>query len=158
MVVIGVVAAGLLGLLIRYLLRLLLKKNAQQNSSRMSLSWIRDVARWFVFMPVRVWRVLISLMGSAGSAASVYTGLLVWGRRSGVRLLSGETPAEYGNRLVQHFPDLGDDITWIIDAFNREIYGQMTTDDKILFRLRLAQQRMKRLRYWPSRVKTCFSQ
>ena len=157
-VVIGMVAAGLLGLLIRYLLRMLLKKNAQQNSSQMSLSWIRDVARWFVFMPVRVWRVLISLLGSAGSAASVYTGMLVWGRRSGVRLLSGETPAEYGHRLVRHFPDLGDEIAWIIDAFNREIYGQMTTDDNILLRLRLAQQRMKRLRYWPSRIKTCFSQ
>jgi hypothetical protein len=97
-------------------------------------------------------------MGSAGSAASVYTGLLAWGRRSGVRLLSNETPAEYGKRLVWHFPDLGDEIAWIIDAFNREIYGQMTTDDKILLRLRLAQQHMKRLRYWPSRIKTCFSQ
>ncbi len=157
MAIIGIVAAVLFGLLIRYLLRLLLNENTR-NSPQISLSWIRDMTRWFVLLPVRAWRVLISWLDSAESAASVYTGLLTWGRRSGVRLLSGETPAEYGSRLVRHFPDLGDEIAWIIDAFNREIYGQMTTDDKILFRLRLAQRRMKHLRYWPSRIKTCFSQ
>ena len=157
MLIIGLVVAGLLGLFIRYLLRLLLKKNTQ-NSPQMSLSWILDVAQWLILLPVRVWRMLISLMDSAENAASVYTGLLVWGRRSGVGLLSGETPAEYGNRLVRHFPDLGDEIVRIIDAFNREIYGQMTIDDNLLLRLRLAQRRMKRLRYWPSRIKTCFSQ
>lgn len=157
MMIIGIVAAGLLGLFVRYLLRLLLKKNIQ-DTPRMSLSWIRDVARWIILLPVRVWRVLITLLDSNESAASVYTGLLVWGRRSGVGLLSGETPAEYGNRLVRHFPDLGDEISWIIDAFNKEIYGQITTDDNILIRLRSAQRRMEHIRYWPLRIKTCFSQ
>ncbi len=157
MLVIGMVAAGLFYLCIRYLLRLLLKKNTQ-NSPKKSQPWIRNVAKWLILLPVRVWRVLISLLDSAENAASVYTGLLVWGRRSGVGLLPGETPAEYGNRLVRHFPDLDDEITGIIDAFNREIYGQVNTDNKILFRLRLAQRRMKRLRYWPSRIKTCFFQ
>jgi hypothetical protein len=74
-----------------------------------------------------------------------------------VRLLPGETPAEYGSRLVHHFPDLVDEIGWVIDAFNRETYGLMTMDRDILLRLRSAQRRMKRLRYWPSRLKTCFS-
>ena len=156
MVIISIIAVGLFGLFIRYLLRLLLKQNTQ-NSSRMSLSWLQDVMRWFILLPVRVWQALISLLKNAESAASVYTGLLNWGRRSGMRLLSGETPAEYGNRLMRHFPDLSNEIAWIIDAFNREIYGQMTTDGDILFRLRSAQRRMKRLRYWPSRIKTCFS-
>ncbi len=156
MVIISIIAVGLFGLFIRYLLRLLLKQNTQ-NSSRMSLSWLQDVMRWFILLPVRVWQALISLLKNAESAASVYTGLLNWGRRSGMRLLSGETPAEYGNRLMRHFPDLSNEIAWIIDAFNREIYGQMTTDRDILFRLRSAQRRMKRLRYWPSRIKTCFS-
>ena len=157
MVIIGILAAGLIGLLIRYLLRLLLKKNTQ-SISPVSLSWIRDVARWFTLLPVRVWQAFISLLEGAESAALVYTGLLSWGRRSGVRRLPGETPAEYGNRLMRHFPDLSNEIAWIIDAFNREIYGQMTTDRNILFRLRSAQRRMKRLKYWPSRIKTCFSQ
>jgi hypothetical protein len=157
MLVIGVVAAGLFYLFIRYLLRLLLKKNTQE-SSKMSQSWIGNVAQWLILLPVRVWRMLISLLESAENAASVYTGLLVWGRRSGVGLLPGETPTEYGNRLVRHFPDLDDEIAGIINAFNGEIYGQKTTDNKILFRLRLALRRMKRLRYWPSRIKTYFFQ
>ncbi len=156
MVIVGIIAAGLFGLFIRYLLHLLLKQDTQ-NGPPISLSWIRDVARWFILLPLRVWRALISLLESAESAASVYTGLLGWGRRSGVRLLSGETPAEYGSRLVRHFPDLSDEIAWIIDAFNREIYGQLATDHDILFRLRSAQRRMKRLRHWPSRIITCFS-
>jgi hypothetical protein len=156
MMIIGIIAAGLFGLFIRYLLRLLNKQNSQ-SSPRISLSWLQDMLRWLIFLPVRVWRVLISLLRNAESAASVYTGLLNWGRRSGMRLLPGETPAEYGNRLMRHFPDLGNEITWIIDAFNREIYGQITTDNNILLRLRSAQRRMKRLRHWPSRIKTCFS-
>jgi hypothetical protein len=157
MVIIGIIAAGLFGLFIRYLLHLLLKRNTQNSPQNMSLYWIRYVARWFILLPVRVRQALMSLLESAQSAASVYAGLLDWGRRSGMRLLSGETPSEYGDRLVRHFPDLSDEIAWIIDAFNREIYGQMTTDRDILFRLRWAQRRMKRLRYWPSRIRTCFS-
>jgi hypothetical protein len=150
-VIVGIIAAILFGLLIRYLLGLLLKQNTQ-NSSQMTLSWIRNLARWFTLLPVRVWRAVISMLKNTESAAAVYTGLLGWGRRSGVRLLSGETPAEYGDRLMRHFPGLNDEIVWIIDAFNREIYGQMTTDRDILLRLRWAQRRMKRLRYWPSRI------
>ena len=156
MVVMGIIAAGLCGLFIRYLLRLLLKKNTQ-NSSQLSLAWFRDAAGWLMSLPVRVWRKLLFWLESAQSAAAVYSGLLAWGRRSGVRLLPGETPAEYGNRLVHHFPDLVDEIGWVIDAFNRETYGLMTMDRDILLRLRSAQRRMKRLRYWPSRLKTCFS-
>ena len=157
MLIIAIIAAGLFGLFIRYLLRLLLKRNIQNSPQNMSLYWIRYVAGWFILLPVRVRQALMSLLESAESAASVYAGLLRWGHRSGLRLLSGETPAEYGDRLMQHFPDLRNEIAWIIDAFNREIYGQMTTDRNLLFRLRSAQRRMRRLRYWPSRIRICFS-
>jgi len=156
MVIVGIIAAVLFGFFIRYLLRRLNKQHSQ-HGPLISLSWLQDMLRWFILLPVRFWRTLISLLGKAESAASVYTGLLNWGRRSGMHLLSSETPAEYGNRLIRHFPDLGNEITCIIDAFNREIYGQITTDDNILLRLRSAQRRMKRLRHWPSRIKTSFS-
>jgi len=84
--------------------------------------------------------------------------LLRWGKRSGLRLLPGETPAEYGKRLVQHFPDLGDDITMIVEAFNKEIYGQIRLDSKILSGLLSARRRLRRLRHWPSRIKIGFFQ
>lgn len=156
MLIIIVVAAGLFSLLLRYLLRLMLKQDTRK-SSRISLSWVRDVTRWVVLLPARVRRFLISLLKGAESAASVYTGLLRWGKFSGVHLLPGETPAEYGKRLVRYFPDLSDEITRIIDAFNRETYGRMTTDRHTLIRLLSARRRMKRLRYWPPRIKNCFS-
>ncbi|MBW2513787.1 MAG: DUF4129 domain-containing protein [Deltaproteobacteria bacterium] len=156
MVVMGILAAGLGSLFIRYLLRLLMKKHTP-NSSQRSPAWFRDAIGWLMSLPVRVWRKLLSWLESAQNAAAVYSGLLVWGRHSGLPLLTGETPAEYGKRLVLHFPDLVEEIDGIIDAFNRETYGRITIDRDILFRLCSAQRRMKRLRYWPSRLKTCFS-
>jgi hypothetical protein len=158
LVAIGIIALFFFGLFIRYLLRLLLKRNTQNMPKNMALSWIRYVVGWFIWLPVHIRQGLISLLKRAESAASVYAGLLRWGHRSGLRLLPGETSAEYGDRLMQHFPDLRNEITWIIDAFNREIYGQMATDRNLLFRLRSAQRRMRRLRYWPSRIRICFSQ
>jgi hypothetical protein len=155
MAVMGIIAAGLCGLLIRYLLRLLLKQNTQ-NRSQLSLAWLRDAAGWLMSLPVRVWRKFLSWLESAQSAGAVYSGLLAWGRHSGVHLLPGETPAEYGNRLAHHFPDLVDEIDGIIDAFNRETYGQIRIDRDVLLHLCSAQRRMKRIKYWPSRLKICF--
>ena len=56
------------------------------------------------------------------------------------------------------FPGLRAEIELIVDAFNREVYGLTTTDRETLSRLRSALRRMKRLRYWPSRIKVWFFQ
>ena len=69
-----------------------------------------------------------------------------------------ETPFEYGTRLMSCFPGLKTEIELIVDAFNREVYGQTTTNREILSRLRSALRRMKRIRHWPSRIKVWFSQ
>jgi len=158
LVAIGIIALFFFGLFIRYLFRLLLKKNSQNSTQNMSLSWMRYVAGWFFLLPARVLQGLVSLLKRAENAASVYDELLRWGHRSGLHLRSGETPAEYGNRLTQRFPDLRNEIAWIVDAFNREIYGQMTTNRNILSRLHSAQRRMRHPRYWSSRIRICFFQ
>ena len=51
------------------------------------------------------------------------------------------------------FPGLKGEIELIVDAFNREVYGQVTIDQKTLSILRSALRHMKRLRYWPLRIK-----
>jgi len=158
LVAIGIIALFFLGLFIRYLLGLLMKRNDKNSFPDKSQAWIGDLLNWLSLLPMRVWRALRYLLKEVESAAWVYMGLLRWGKRSGLRLLPGETPAEYGKRLVQHFPDLGDDITMIVEAFNKEIYGQIRLDSKILSGLLSARRRLRRLRHWPSRIKIGFFQ
>ena len=90
------------------------------------------------------------------TAARIYVGLLRWGRRSGLRLSPGETPAEYGNRLARHFPYLRQEIEQIVEGFNREIYGQMILDPIILSSLLSALGRLRSPRHWPIRIRACF--
>ncbi len=157
-VVIGIVALILVGLFIRHLIRLLMRKNTANNVPGRSLSWIVDLIRRLLLLPMRVWQALCARLKGVESATWIYIGLLRWGKRSGLRLGPGETPAEYGNRLVQHFPALGDDITSIVEAFNREIYGQITIDPKTIARLLSARRHLRRFRHWPSRIQKGFFQ
>ena len=103
------------------------------------------------------WNGLLFLLRRIDSAAAMYAGLLRWGRRSGVPAAASETPLEYGGRLAQRFPQLQTEIEIIIEAFNREIYGQIQSNQKILTRIKNAQRRMRNPRHWPSRMKGWFA-
>lgn len=59
------------------------------------------------------------------AAVHLYTALRDWGRASGIQNVVGETPTEYGIRLAGRFPALATEITVIVQAFNREVYGEM---------------------------------
>jgi hypothetical protein len=83
--------------------------------------------------------------------------MLRWGRRSGLPAVVSETPLEYGIRLIQRFPQLHTEIEMIIEAFNREIYGQMSINKESLNRIQLARRRMRNPRYWPTRMRTWFA-
>ena len=156
--VIGMVVLGVLVYIIIYILRLLLKRSRDDTALPMSTGWVSDLLRKLVALPLLVWRGFVYWLKGIDCAAIVYVGMLRWGRRSGMILTPSETPAEYGNRLMNCFPGLRDEIELIVDAFNREIYGQKTTGRKALSRLHSALRRMKRLRYWPSRIKVWFLQ
>ena len=154
--IIGMVFLVVLAYLLIYILRLLLKKGRDDKALPLSFGWISDLLRKLVTLPLLVWRGLASWLKGIDRAAIVYVGMLRWGRRSGMILIPSETPAEYGSRLVNYFPGLRAEIELIVDVFNREVYGQTTTDRETLSRLRSALRHMKRLRYWPSRVKVWF--
>jgi hypothetical protein len=156
--IIGMVVLAALVYLLIYILRLLLKRSRDDTALPLSIGWISDLLRKLVELPLFFWRRWVSLLKGIDCAAIVYAGMLRWGRRSGMILVHSETPAEYGTRLVNCFPGLKAQIELIVDAFNREVYGQTTTDRETLSRLRSARRRMKRLRYWPSRIKVWFFQ
>ena len=156
--IIGVVILGALVYLLIYILRLLLKRSPDDTVQPLSTGWIPDLLGKLTALPLLIWRGWVYLLKGVDCAAMAYAGMLRWGSRSGMIQIPSETPAEYGNRLMNGFPGLGAEIELIVEAFHREVYGQTTTDRLILSRLRLAQRRMKRLRYWPSRLKVWFFQ
>jgi hypothetical protein len=98
------------------------------------------------------------LLGGADSAASVYGRILGWGRRSGLPPAPNDTPCEYGRKLMDHFPKLEKEIDIIIEAFNREVYGEITTSEPVLSSICSALRRMRSPRHWPSRISGWFVQ
>ena len=104
-----------------------------------------------------VWNGLASLLKRIDSAAAIYAGLLRWGRRSGLPAVASETPVEYGARLKQWFPQLKTEIEMIIEAFNRELYGQIPPDKRVLAGIQSAQGRMRNPRHWPLRMRAWFA-
>ncbi len=153
----GLLALAVLGLLLRYLLRLLLKKNSVEETEGPSTAWFSKLFNMLRLLPLRVWHILMAWVQDIDCAASVYVGMLHWGQHSGLEHLQSETPAEYGNRLKRHFPKLRPEIGMIVEAFNREIYGQIATGPDNLSSLRAARRKMKSLRHWPRRMKVWWS-
>jgi hypothetical protein len=155
--VLGLIALGFCGYLIRLLVHWLLKRNSGEAFERPYnnlVSWLLSMIGDFF---LDVWNGLALLLKRIDSAAAIYAGLLRWGRRSGLPALSSETPLEYGGRLMQRFPQLRSEIEMIVNAFNREIYGLIQADGRILTRIQSSQRRMRNPRHWPSRIRTWFA-
>jgi len=86
-------------------------------------------------------------------AAQIYASLCHWGRYSGFPHLASETPREYGLRLRNRFPSLGREIQVIIEAFNHEVYGEITLPDQQMVSAQFAWRRLRSPAHWPSRLK-----
>lgn len=84
--------------------------------------------------------------------------LLVWGRRSGMPVRTGETPLEYGQRLKAGFPMVGPEIATIIDLFNQEKYGEQVLDIHSLDRAGASWQKLRSPLRWGRRLQTWFLQ
>jgi hypothetical protein len=155
--VIGLIALWFCGYLMIVLVRWLLKRNSGdpfELPSKALGSWLLAMIGAFF---LGIWNGLALLLKKIDSAAAVYAGLLLWGRRSGAPAVASETPLEYGERLMQRFPQLQTEIEMIIESFNREIYGQIQSSRRILTRIQTAQRRMRNPRYWPSRMRAWFA-
>jgi hypothetical protein len=154
--IIGIVLLIAIGGFAFYMIRLLLVRNQNESVRLPLLRRIVNLLGALAALPFHAWREVTCFLKGIDCAAGAYVKMIRWGRRSGVALVPSETPAEYGNRLMSLFPGLGAEITLIVEAFNREVYGQKTIDGKLLSGLRSAHRHMKRLRHWPLRIKRWF--
>jgi hypothetical protein len=158
MAVIGLMAIAAFAFLMIHILRFLMRKSNQAGVHPKSASRVLEWLKALMLMPLCVWQAFMHQLRGVDSAAWVYSGMLRWGRRSGLHPLSSETPAEYANRLTQHFPRLRKEIETIIEALHREVYGEMVIDNGILTRILAARRRMQSFRHWPSRARVWFLQ
>jgi hypothetical protein len=88
------------------------------------------------------------------TAADVYGALTGWSRRSGIRRGGSETAREFSSRLSGIFPSLRDEIGSITEAFNRELYGEMTITGEEMVLLRANRRRLASPSFWPARLRT----
>jgi hypothetical protein len=155
------IGLALLVVLVFLIYRLVIWLSKREGSSAGQVSLLKGIGRFLkachMFMQKSL-RKILALVKGPDSAAMLYYRLLRWGHYSGLTPIPSDTPSEYGRRLMQSFPDLKSEIHLIVEAFNREIYGRTSIDKQTLIRVTSAYRCMRRLRHWPSRLKTWFSQ
>ncbi len=117
------------------------------------LSFFAGLRAWLVSLRRGIVRRLIGY----NAAVQLYTALRDWGRNSGVPNLMDETPSEYGARLSSRFPALAGDIGLIVEAFNREVYGEMQLSRQELTPAQSAWRTLASPQLYQARLKTWFS-
>lgn len=156
LLVVAAVALVLIGNLILRLLRFLLQKPpaGPAPESRPSL-WF--TLRGFLEAAVRSFRRFFSLFsGRINTAQTGFARLTAWGRKSGVKRRSTETPGEYAQRLQVLFPPLETEILAILHAFHLETYGEMVLPGPELGRVIRAVKKIRSPSFWRMRIKVFF--
>lgn len=143
------------------LLRWLFSRTQGDNKGR---SFKEDLFLWLGLWQLRlhsffsfIRRIFSRSERCQSETVTLYSRLLSWGSLSGFTPVLSETPREYGMRLGEYFPAVKDEIKLIVENFNREVYGKIIPDGKILFLLRRAWRRMKSPLLWPARFWKWFS-
>jgi hypothetical protein len=154
--ILGLLAVGVLGYLMNQFVRWLLKRNTTDETKPPPSAWLLKLLSLFITIPQGFWTRVLYLLRDVDSAASVYAGILRWGRRSGLPPVPSETPGEYGMRLKHQFPKLKEEIEMIIEAFNREVYGKIMIEQRSLADISSALNRMRSPRHWMSRIRSWF--
>jgi len=150
--ILGLMVIGAFAYLMKCIVRWLLKRNSLDTATPWSSNWFLNLLLLLKTFSQSVWKRTRYLLGGVDSAASVYAAILRWGCRSGKPPIPSETPDEYGSRLIHSFPKLKEEIAMIIEAFNREIYGDIETGEQALGRISSALRSMQSPRHWPARL------
>lgn len=153
-ILIGLVILIAMGFLVYKLILWLSKRDRDTAEPIRLVKGVRRFLKACQVLLLRIWGKTMELVKGIDSAAMIYHRMLRWGRYSGLTAIPSDTPSEYGHRLMRSFPGLKSEIHLIVEAFNREIYGRTATDPQTLVRLASAQRRMRRLKHWPSRIRT----
>ena len=152
-VIIGLAAFGFgIYLLIRWLAARTPTGEKKTGIWTVLLRLWRRFQRFLLSIP----RVRAGKRGDGRAGAYSYARLQRWGARCGLPRIPNETPLEYGVRLARRFPTLGTDISWIVELYNQSVYGVTQPDEKQILSARHSLNRMRSLRYWPTRLKSWF--
>jgi hypothetical protein len=95
--------------------------------------------------------------GGYQKAAELYGAFLRWADRSGFPHDHMETPTEFGMRLNTRYPAMKPSIERIIDAYNREVYGETVISGASLAEANAAWQFLRSPLRWPARFKGWFA-
>jgi hypothetical protein len=98
-------------------------------------------------------RKMVSSIRGRQKASELYSALLGWAGHSGLRYDHSETPLELGMRLNTRFPALKSPIGLIIEAYNREVYGETVLVAAQLAAANSAWQFLRSPLRWPTRFK-----
>ena len=155
-IILGLTFLTLIGVALYFLFRWLLSRTPvdqqRQPTRYMVLQWLERLRR----LLGSCWSWFVRRFRGYEGAVHLYTALLNWGRRSGLRHVSNETPTEYGSRLKNCFPVIQNDIERIVDAFNEEVYREVPVKASQLVMAHAAWRRMRSPVHWPRRLKTWF--
>ncbi|MCL4489065.1 MAG: DUF4129 domain-containing protein [Chloroflexi bacterium] len=146
------IAAGLLYGIFQWLFSKTELDQERPSLRQSFVSFMIGLREWIVSF----WRGWVRSLRGYQRAVHLYTALRTWGRNSGVPNLPSETPAEYGERLENGFPGLAGEIELIIQAFNREVYGEITLNEEQMATARSAWSRLASPLRWPMRVRAWF--
>jgi len=91
--------------------------------------------------------------GHSRAGAYPYALLERWGAHCGLPRHRNETPLEYGARLTRRFQNLGNDISRIVELYNRSVYGLIEPDDQQVMSARLCWHRIRSPLNWPARLR-----
>jgi hypothetical protein len=139
--------------LIRILVSYLFSKTRAVPQSGESIRFLSLLyVLWVKFS--RILKLLTILPRRIETAADLYTTLLIWGKKSGIRIKPGETPLEYGNRLVRHFPRLATEISVVIDLIQQEAYREIKLKPGQVSTGKQAKAKMDHPRFWNCRIRT----
>ena len=152
LMVLAVLAVSAIALF--YVLKWLLSRTKVNKGQSKPVS-LRFTALW-AFL-TGAWRKIMRGMRGYQRAAELYGALLRWSRHSGLPHDHSETPLELGMRLNARFPALKSPIGLIIDAYNREVYGETVLGAAPLAAANAAWQFLRSPLRWPARFKGWFA-
>ena len=152
------IALILCGLGMWYLFKWLFSRTTKSEKRQIQWSLISLWASQLWSGLIHCWNKIVRRVKGYRSAVQLYNALLNWGRHSGLPHFLSETPTEYGVRLRHQFPTLKREIGLIVEALNKEVYGEIVLDEQQFTMAKLAWRRLRSPIHWPSRFKSWFLQ
>jgi hypothetical protein len=155
-IILGLLLLLIIGISLYYVYKWLLSKTESRTEKQSARDLFLLLLERFRSLLRAAGNRLSRILKGYKNAVQLYAALLRWGRHSSLARSVSETPHEYGSRLKHRFPVLGTEIESIVQAFNEEVYGEITLSES---QLTIAQSAWRKLRspfLWPTRVRAWF--